>query len=131
MDTPYKFPDPGDEGYWQKLVWEAVEGKTLKWQNVNDTQWVLIGACPRCHDPMSQVFQLGGGGVIISGPLYSTSLLMDTVDEEARPKTQDKPPSPTFRDELVCQCETEHKKGVEGCGYGRGLIIEIPGPGKV
>jgi hypothetical protein len=62
---------------------------------------------------MSQVFQPPG-----------TSIGTDSLGFQVGKKGS------TFKDQVVCSCRVDpaHKKDAAGCGYGKGLDINIPMP---
>lgn len=113
----YKFPSTDKEKEdWKTNVNAAISSRALEWTKAPDQGsdcWLLSGKCPRCGDQMSQLFDFGG---VIIPDLFGPRVRL------RKPKID----SPEI--EVVCNCSGEHKKDVEGCGFGKGVKVAVIWP---
>jgi hypothetical protein len=111
---PYEFPSQVDKVGWQAKVNEAIGSGTLRWGHVSDTKWILDGKCPRCGHPTADFHDLE---VVVAETLSPTKF--GGADTQG-----------TVALEIACLCQLDppHKKDVEGCGAGKGLVIEVAQP---
>jgi hypothetical protein len=73
--------------------------------------YALSGHCPRCQDLLTpQVIELD---VLLPDRFggLRTDAGANLVEVE-----------------IVCNCDTEHKKSSQGCGFGKGLLVSITRP---
>jgi hypothetical protein len=111
----YRFPAQADSEQWRQAVTAALEGGRLCLSplDASGARYELAGQCPRCGDDMSQSVD------------FSPRLLPDTFGG-ARIRPPD--PGAVVELEVVCNCETEHRAGARGCGYGRGIRVPVRRP---
>ncbi|MGO9752911.1 MAG: hypothetical protein ACLP8S_05460 [Solirubrobacteraceae bacterium] len=111
----FRFPTKRDEvADWQGKVQAAIAAGTLSWSETQDSgEWVLDGTCPRCKHQMSQlvVFDVILPDTFGGAQLAASTATADAVDVE-----------------VVCNCSGEHKKDTAGCGFGRGIPVNLQRP---
>lgn len=131
-DVRYNFPVPANHDDWQKAVTDAFEQQHLSWEHVVADQYAIVGKCPRCTHPFSNYKELivvvpanGAGGVtrLTSAPTMRLLFFFKahTGERSAEPLETD----------VVCTCSNNHGKKDAGCGWGRGLTVNVPWPQEV
>ena len=122
----YEVPDRSTAADWEAKVNAAIANGALKWSQVDGSQWILSGNCPRCNHTTSQYVDFE----------VSVADVLDAVsfDETVMVKTETDGKQITSKRvsmEFACLCDETppHKEKIKGCGAGRGgVVITIADP---
>ncbi len=115
----YEYPggDETNRRAWQEAVGEAQETGRLTLHRSEGAVFYLEGMCPRCGHFMAQTLDFS-----VTIPKEVTlEMMLEWLEAPAPASTKD----------IVCSCAEAHEgRGADeqGCGWGRGLAVELQLP---
>ncbi len=136
--VPYEFPLPSPElrREWQALVTNAVKAGKLTWLTLDNYTYLLKGECPRCEHSTNMVVSRVIAGADQGLAAFSTAMAEWQRAAMESQSTGATPPPEPISLQVVCRCKANHHGGgakpsdkPDGCGFGKGLKISIPGAG--